>query len=305
MIRLDLIFVAFAMTLFFVGCSEETYRIEDSVCGKFLATHLDLEKKYQYISCFDSTHLIYQLKREEYEAYLADVQDGEFKTSQFVVYDLSQKIFFTNLDSLKSITFKEDSSSSIRLDSSYFFSEKKRIVRELVGVDSSEFERMLKSDDTLYAIVSREKFDHFFKGRFSIARKNDSSFYVANGPFGGRNKVMLFSRNGQKIRDLFSYGPFTSCYEYPPIFHMKPKGTDSTFFMEFSYVREEENDKVYKGFVSYNLKNDSLSYGSDDSLTLIHAECYKTNGDTLQMLPKVPEDFYKKNRKDCVGHVIY
>lgn len=108
---------------------------------------------------------------------------------------------------------------------------------------------------------------------------------------------MLFSRNGQKIRDLFSYGPFTSCYEYPPIFHMKPKGTDSTFFMEFSYVREEENDKVYKGFVSYNLKNDSLSYGSDDSLTLIYAECYKTNGDTLQMLPKVPEDFYKKIEK--------
>lgn len=44
MIRLDLVFVAFAMT-FFVGCSEESYRIEDSVCGKFLATHLDLEKK--------------------------------------------------------------------------------------------------------------------------------------------------------------------------------------------------------------------------------------------------------------------
>lgn len=85
---------------------------------------------------------------------MADVQDGEFKTNQFVGYDLSQKIFFTNLDSLKSITFKEDS-SSIRLDSSYFFSEKKRIVRELVGTDSSEFERMLKSDDTLYAIVSR------------------------------------------------------------------------------------------------------------------------------------------------------
>ena len=44
MIRLDLIFFAFAMAPFFVGCSEEAYRIEDSVCGKFLATHLDLEK---------------------------------------------------------------------------------------------------------------------------------------------------------------------------------------------------------------------------------------------------------------------
>lgn len=152
---------------------------------------------------------------------MADVQDGEFKTNQFVGYDLSQKIFFTNLDSLKSITFKEDS-SSIRLDSSYFFSEKKRIVRELVGTDSSEFERMLKSDDTLYAIVSREKFDHFFKERFSIARKNDSSFYVANGPF-------------------------TSCYEYPPIFHMKPKGTDSTFLWSFRMFVKKRMTGCIKG----------------------------------------------------------
>jgi len=312
MIKSYLLLVAFVSSLFFVGCSEDPYRIEDSVCGKFLESHPDIVKDYQYISCFDSTHVVYQLKYLENMAFLADIQENRIKTKRIIEYQMFSKIVYIDLDTIKSNALKERSGHIEPLDSfvtDYYYKPLKKIVMEMESLDDESFERKIRSDDTLYIVMDHLRFSPLFKEDFSIVRKNDSTFYVAERNFGSFNRIMLFSRDGQKIKDLFRYRPVTSCHENPPVFFMKPQGTDSTFFMEFSYVREEEyihdkkNHKTYKGYVSLDLKNDSLSYGSEDSLTIFHIAHYKENGDTVISVPEFKEaDLEKTKRRKCIGH---
>lgn len=286
------------------------------VCGKFLESHPDIVKEYQYISCFDSTHVVYQLRYLGDVAFLADIRKSQVKTKQLIVYRNIKGIGVTyiDLDSIKSNALKEGSWHIEPLDSfvtSHNYEPLKKIVMEMEGLDNESFERKLRADDTLYIVMDYIRFSPLLKTDFSIVRKNDSAFYVAERNFGPPNKVMLFSRDGKKIKNLFSYLPVTSCYEEPPVFNMKPQGTDSTFFMEFSYVREEEyirdkkNYKTYKGYVSLDLKNDSLSYGSDDSLTKFFITQYKSNGDSIFIAPEFKEGEHKKSkRRECIGHIL-
>lgn len=313
MIRLYLLLATFFSTLFLAACSEEPYRIEDSVCGKFLQNNPDIVKDYQYISCFDSTHVVYQLNYLDKMAFLAEIQENRIRTRQKIVYDKDPgEVVFTDLDTIKSNALKEISESVDRTDSidtSYSYKPLKKILMETEELNDLEFEKKFKSADTLYAIMNRLESSTYFSRRFSIARKNDSTFYAVDGRWEYPNSVSLFSRDGKKIKELFIYQLVTSCHENPPVFFMKPQGTDSTFFLEFSYVREEEyirdkeNHKTYKGYVSLDLKNDSLSYGSEDSLTIFHIAHYKENGDTVISQPEFKEaDLERTKRRKCIGH---
>ena len=310
MIKQTVFILVMAMAVNFIGCSDEPYRIEDSTCGKFLASHPEIVKNYQHISCFDSTTVVYQLKRITNVAFLAEIQDKHLKIKQLIEYPtFERKIIFRDVDTLKSSAlkkFNELAEQKISMDSSYDNHSLKRIVMEIEGLEEDEFDKKIKSDDTLNHLLDFLWITDLLSADFSIVRKNDSTFYLAECNYGPPNRIILFSRNGERIKDLFRYQPVTNCHEQPLIFSMKPQGTDSTFFMEFSYVREEIKDSVYQGFVSYDLKTDSLSYGSNDSLTLFYAERYKPNGDTIQMWPKIMDDFNDNSkRRKCIGHVIY
>ena len=309
MIKQTVFILVMAMAVIFTGCSEEPYRIEESTCGKFLASHPEIEKDYLNISCLDSIHVVYKFEYVEYMAFLAEIYEDRIKTKQQLMYNYwSNQITFADLEKLKQKILNEsimpaDRSSSVEVS---YIRPLRKILMEMEGLDEIEFEEKLKTNDTLYVLLKNMDWLGLNARRFNLVRKNDSSFYVAESRDTGVNGVMLFSRDGKKLQNLFNFQLTTNCSEQPLIFSMKPQGTDSTFFMEFSYVREEIKDRVYQGFVSYDLKADSLSYGTNDSLTLFYAERYKPNGDTIQIWPKITDDFNDNSkRRKCIGHVIY
>ena len=308
MIRRAAFTLAIALDLLFTGCSGEPYRIEDSACGKFLASHPEVAKAYLYISCLDSNHVVYKFEYVEYMAFLAEIHNSGIKTKQQLMYNYqSNQIIFTDLENLKHKILHENTvpaDSSAFVDTSYIWPLAK-ILMDMDRLDETEFDQKIKANDTVYVLLKNMNWMGLNARRFNLARKNDSIFYVAESRDTGVNGVMLFSREGKKKKKLFNYQLTTICSEHPFIFSMKPQGTDSTFFMEFSFMHEEIEDHVYQGFVSYNLKNDSLSYGSNDSLTLFYAERYTANGDTVQLWPNIKEDFYEKSKRSkCIGHIL-
>lgn len=243
-----LLLFTFAAALQLVGCSEEPYRIEDSVCGKFLKNNPDIAKDYLYITCFDSTHVVYQKKYGIYEAYLAEVQENRIEKKQKIMYDVfSRVVKFSDLESTTDIS----------------------------------------------------------NGVFSLARKNDSTFYIVTVPFGPPPVARLFSREGKEIRKLFSFYLETSCFEYPIIYHTRPYGTDSTLLLKFYYVREEDKQQ-YAGYLSLDLKKDTLTFGSEDPMTKFAVTHYKANGDSVITMERfTEEELEKPKRRKCIGHVIY